>query len=122
VLFVGINPAADLPGPTKRNSTMHRLHRWVEALGIDFFSFVNCYHRAGTDHKIAHVDWDFLREVASQGFDTVVALGGFPSRVLTKLGIAHVTMPHPSPRNRVWNDPEAESRHLDRVRAAIHGE
>lgn len=51
--------------------------------------------------------------------DCVIALGNVPSETLTRLGIEHMKMPHPSPRNRLLNDPEYERRMLDECREYV---
>ena len=75
-------------------------------LGYDTYCFSNVIPYEG---KYSHkdVDYDFVRE-STRGHDTVIALGGFVSRVLNRCHIDHITMPHPSPLNRNLNDKDYE--------------
>lgn len=109
VLIVGINPSS-----SKRVDpciTLKRLYRWTDSLGIQFFSFVNCIGRPGP-YTHMDIDYEFLLTCVN-GYDKVIALGGFPSRALNKLGIDHFVMPHPSGLNRKLNDPAYEKQALE---------
>lgn len=65
-----------------------------------------------------YVQWDLLKEVTKH-HRKIVALGGFASKVLDKLGVEHFKLPHPSPRNRLLNDKEFERSELERCREYI---
>ena len=108
-MIVGINPSS-----SKRVDpciTLKRLYRWTDALSIQFFSFVNCIGRPGP-YSNKDVDCEFLMKCA-KGYDKVIALGGFPSHALKKLGVDHFMLPHPSGLNRKLNDREYEKRVLE---------
>lgn len=49
----------------------------------------------------------------------VVALGVAATVVLVKHGIAHYSLPHPSPKNRILNDKALERRLLNKFRIAM---
>lgn len=124
VLIVGINPAE--PVTTRRkNTAWNRLQEWIDKLGIrDIHSFTNTILVPG-QFDMSMVDWDRVREEASHG-DAVIALGNFPSTVLKRLGVEHHRMPHPSYRNRVFNDPAREVHEIHRagmylIRQGIYG-
>jgi len=111
VLVVGMNPSG-WPGHWvgfPHRGALARLTRWMDAAGTRYFGFVNVLQDSGTFHQ-RNVDLEFLREVSS-GFDRIIALGGFAARALRRAGIESFLMvPHPSGRNRVFNDPEVENR------------
>ena len=108
MLIVGINPAY-FKSP-KKSSTLRRLDSWLDFLGYRFVSFTNVIPEPGHyDQKM--VDYNWVKEITS-GFDKIVTLGNFPSVPLTKLGIDHFVMPHPSPLNRLLNSKEYEENKL----------
>jgi hypothetical protein len=104
ILIVGINPSS--VNPAKICASIKRLYRWTDDMGIGFFSFTNCIPHAGkyTDKDI---DYEFLNNCI-KGYDRVVALGGFPSKALSKLDVDHFVLPHPSGLNRKLNDKSYE--------------
>lgn len=120
ILFVGSNPPPlRRPlGPDGMTATSRRLNHWMESAGITAHAFTNVipYH-VDVEHN-SHVDWDRVREKTS-GFDRIVALGGFSSSVLTRLRIKHLALPHPSPRNRKFNDKSFESTVIDQLKTYI---
>jgi hypothetical protein len=109
VIVVGINPASG--SPDKLCQSIKRLSSWADKIGIRYYSFVNCIGRPGP-YSQKDVEYDFLRECV-KGYDKVLALGGFPSQALKKLGVDHFTLPHPSGLNRKLNDRDYEKRVLE---------
>ena len=107
VIVIGMNPSA-LPADEKirKNHTIDRLFKWMSQCGVDYFSFTNCAHEPGRV-KFKNVDYEFLL-TNIQGYNKIIALGGFASDVLKRIGINHFKLPHPSPRNRALNDKSYE--------------
>ena len=87
---------------TSSGSTFGRLNDWVDKLELDTFTFMNAYPHPGKC-KVSDVNLDNLRKSLYK-FTKVVALGNFASEALTKAGIQHFKLPHPSPLNRQIND------------------
>ena len=108
VLVVGINPSSSKS--VKPCITLKRLYRWMGELGYTYFSFVNCIGRSGP-YSSKDVEYDLLSDCA-EGYSRVIALGGFASAALKKIGIEHFTMPHPSGLNRKLNDRDYELKML----------
>ena len=105
VLIVGINPS------DKQNSkTLQRLNKWADELGIKYYSFVNCISKSGV-YKASDIDYNTLSRCV-EGYEKIITLGNFASSALTKLGINHHSMPHPSGLNRNLNDPAYEKQQL----------
>lgn len=73
-------------------------------MGVHHYAFTNCFGHQVDHPRMKDVDWEWLTTV-TRGH-VVVALGSFPSRVLSRLGVDHFTLPHPSGLNRKLNDPE----------------
>jgi len=110
-LILGINPS---PVAFRRNHSLYRLAEWMTFLGYDTYCFSNIIpYKGNYSHK--DVDYDFVRE-SIQGHDTILALGGFVSNTLKRMGIDHIELPHPSPLNRKLNDKEYERTMLEDVR------
>lgn len=108
-LVVGMNPSSyssPTNGKEKKNHTFDRLYRWFDYAGVDYFSFVNCSDKVG-EITLSDVDYDTLN-VCLKYHTHVFALGGFSSSVLKRLNRSHIVLPHPSPRNRKFNDPKFE--------------
>lgn len=70
--------------------------------------------------KNSMVDYESINEFIHD-YDRVLALGNFPSSVLTKLGVKHFKLPHPSPLNRMINSPDKIKEILDECRNYIYG-
>lgn len=104
-----MNPS-NTPGTTtgveRKNTTFDKLHKWFTYSGVQYFSFVNTTDKRG-EIKPADIDWDTLK-VCLEGHTKVIALGGFASSALKRLNIQHHKLPHPSPRNRKFNDASYE--------------
>lgn len=113
--MVGINPAR---GGTRVRGTLARLAGWMDVIGLRHWSFVNCISSPGP-YTFKDVDFDTLG-AATQGYDKVVCLGGFPSRALRTLGINHHVLPHPSGLNRNLNDPEYERQQVNLCKEYIY--
>lgn len=115
VIVVGQNPASDaIYTVAPKNTTHDTLGKWMTELGVEQWSFVNAWQRPGAC-ALCDVDAAFLKE-ATAGYMNVLALGNLASLALKRAGIPHVKMPHPSPRNRMHNDPELIRRALADVR------
>jgi len=106
-----MNPAND-PGRGRDSPAIRRLHRWMNDLGVGRHSFVNVHHQPGV-FRPTTAEIVFLTEVIMAHTGPILALGGDPSRVLKRIRVPHFRLPHPSPRNRLLNDPAFEARVLD---------
>lgn len=102
-LLVGQNPGR---GSYRRSPSIVRIDRWMDACGVLYYSLVNVGQETG-DKYTRHPE---LVLEACRGFSRVISLGGVADRTLVRLGVEHLALPHPSPRNRMWNDPETERR------------
>ena len=104
-----MNPSSypsPIDGKQKKNHTFDRLHKWFSSAGVNHFSFVNCSDKVGSI-KYSDVDYATLEECLKY-HTKVFALGSFASTVLQRLNKTHIKLPHPSPRNRKFNDPKYE--------------
>jgi len=103
VLLVGINPSGK---PFRNGCALDRMNVWMKSLGHHFYSFSNVIPHEG-EYKMKSVDYEFVKSFAND-YEKVIALGGFVSKVLTKIDIHHFTLPHPSPLNRKLNSKQYE--------------
>jgi hypothetical protein len=111
VILVGINPSGK---PFRKNCSLDKMNVWMESFGFHHYSFSNVIPYEG-EYKKKLVDYDFVKSF-TDGYDKVIALGGFVSSVLKKAGIDHHTLPHPSPLNRNLNSKEYEEACLKECR------
>lgn len=102
ILVIGQNPST--PTDIKRGSTMDRLADWMNAVDVETFHFTNACLIRGNNFTPTP-DYDHINEVTTD-YDKIIALGNFASHALSKLGITHFKLPHPSPLNRQINDPK----------------
>jgi len=115
VLVVGINPANKSGSPT-----LKKLNAWMDNLGVKFYSFMNCIGDKG-NYLSKQVDYSLIEQY-SMGikYYKILALGGFPSKVLNDLKIDHFKLPHPSPRNRKLNDRRFEQTILEECKTYLY--
>lgn len=112
VAFVGLCPSKYNTNPnipfegTPSHST---LLDWLSALNISSITLLNLSNRvsrSGEAIRPQDIDYKGLQarlEAFKENRGKVVALGGVVSHHLTKMGIEHFKLPHPSPRNRLLN-------------------
>lgn len=85
----------------------------MESIGLHQYSFTNCssihIERLGPNS----IDVPISKICADR---VVLALGAEVHNTLRRMGIDSFRLPHPSPRNRAFNDPSYESQMLERLR------
>lgn len=83
-----------------------RLLKWVQYLGIIEYELINS-HTPELLYIIANHSW--LR----------ITLGANAHKRLQKLGLHHLSLPHPSGVNRLLNDPKYESDALNELKTIL---
>ena len=117
VLIVGINPSS--ARENHLSPTFRRVPKWADYLGLRNYSFINCIPYPGP-YKEKDIDREFLYQAVSY-HSKVIALGQFPSKILSKLGKKHFALPHPSGLNRLLNDKRYELAQLDKCSEYLKG-
>ena len=87
-------------------------------MNVDDFDFINCIDSVG-DYKKLNINKTNIIN-STQNRKKIIALGNFSSETLTKLGIDHFKMPHPSPRNRKLNDKEFEKKMINECKSYLN--
>ena len=109
VCFVGSNPSRknhDSLVPFQGTRSLHILFGWIKLMELDRYKLFNVTPKVIEYNKIRVSDYDLDtldKEVKNEKL--VVALGFVASKALTKLGVRHFRLPHPSGRNRQLNNP-----------------
>ena len=111
LLVVGSNPGKP---SVKKSKSLERLKRWMAELGIVYYDFINVIPDHTEKESFELVDQNRI-SILTHGYDRVFTLGGFADKVLTRYAIGHYPLPHPSPRNRLFNDPNFESQTLTKL-------
>lgn len=103
--------------PTKaqyrKGCAWYRLQDWIDELNVGIVGFTNLSHDPLWDKRT--IDREHVLSCV-RGHEKIIALGGLVSGVLSKLGIDHFTLPHPSPLNRQINDSAFIEKKLDECR------
>ena len=108
VLVIGHSPGKTPINKRKNGSpTLNRLNRWLDACEVDICSFTNLCAHHKEFLKNADIDGTIIQKI-TKNYNKIITLGGFVSQYITKMGINHYAAPHPSPRNRKFNDKSFE--------------
>jgi len=108
VLVIGHSPGKTPINKRKNGSpTLNRLNRWLDACDVDLYSFSNIYAHHKELLKITDIDETYVQKI-TENYNKIITLGGFVSHYFTKRGIKHFSAPHPSPRNRKFNNKSYE--------------
>ena len=119
ILVVGHSPSSKEYCPKKGNPSIKRLDRWLDACGVDIYSFTNlCAHHSDSI-KAADIDETLIKECVKP-YNKVIALGNEVAHYFKKKGIDCFHAPHPSPRNRKFNDKSYESTVINGLQKYIH--
>lgn len=110
LVVVGSNPSQkspDLSAFSPMTVSGKRVRTWFlsfpEAIFVNVSDVPTAHNRPLKRSEIALCLDDLLTKIADA--DRIVAVGRTASIALTKLGVAHYMIPHPSGRNRLLNDP-----------------
>lgn len=106
ILFVGMNPSN---APVTKGSAWDRFTGWIKQLQdegyIDYFSFTNvCLNPEWKGSRLSNEELQTLRKQCKMDYDLIVSLGGKAREELVRAGFDPFNIPHPSPRNHMWND------------------
>ena len=107
ILVLGHSPSSKEYCPRKGNPSINRLNRWLDDCGVRIYSFSNASAHRATSLKIADIDETYITNITS-GYNKILSLGNEVNNILTKMGIEHYALPHPSPLNRKFNDKKFE--------------
>ena len=119
ILVIGHSPSSKEYCPRKGNPSINRLNRWLDACGVDIYSFTNlCAHHSESIKK-ADIDETLIKECLKP-YNKVIALGNEVAHYFKKKGIDCFHAPHPSPRNRKFNDKSYESTVINGLQKYIH--
>lgn len=129
VLLIGSNPSEKSPDSSPfHTSTRSRMtiERWFENMNIEI-CFDNVCQRTRSENRPLRVSEIKAALPALnqriQGYGEnckIVALGRTAERALKMLGVEFITMPHPSGRNRFWNNKEQAARKIKQLHEYIN--
>jgi uracil-DNA glycosylase len=112
VVIVGDRPSEKNTDPTIAfvgTTSYDRLLRIMNAAELVAITLVNAFDMDGNVQDIPKAM-------------KYVALGNNASDRLTELGIEHLKLPHPSGRNRYWNDEGAEELAAQKLKEYVYGQ
>ena len=121
VLVIGHSPGKTPINKRKNGSpTLNRLNRWLDACEVDIYSFTNLCAHHKEFLKMADIDGIFIQKI-TKNYNKIITLGGFVSQYVTKIGVPHFAAPHPSPRNRKFNDKSYEPMVINEIKEYLNG-
>ena len=120
ILVVGHSPGAtDIRKRKNGSPTINRLNRWLDACDVRIYSFTNLCAHHKVSLKLSDIDETFINECVNS-YNKIIALGNEVSYYLKKLGVEHFSAPHPSPRNRKFNDKYFEPHIMNKLKEYIN--
>ena len=119
VLVVGHSPSNPNIKFRSKAATIKRLDRWLDACGVDIYSFTNLCAHHSESIKTADIDETLIKECVKP-YNKVIALGNEVAHYFKKKGIDCFHAPHPSPRNRKFNDKSYEPTVINGLQKYIH--
>lgn len=121
VLVIGHSPGKTPINKRKNGSpTLNRLNRWLDACEVDIYSFTNLCAHHKEFLKNADIDRILIQKI-TKNYNKIITLGGFVSQYVTKIGVPHFAAPHPSPRNRKFNDKSYEPMVVNEIKEYLNG-
>lgn len=113
IIFIGISPSTKTQPFS--NGSFSTLRKWCVAAGLYEWDFHNLIpHKANSMDK-NDIDLELLYEKIHSK-KKIIALGGFVSDMLTKFGVQHLKIDHPSPRNRNLNHPQYQKQIVEKLK------
>ena len=131
VLFVANNPpvnASDFREPMCETTLSGRVFRsWARLLGLDRPQVINLLDvptEGNRPLKMSDFSEERLKWLEDMIFwnDRVIALGSFPAKIVAKFKDKFYHLPHPSPHNRLLNDPALVVERLEGCFHFLYGE
>lgn len=130
ILFIGQNPAKpeNESHPFEGTSSQTRILRWLLGSNLSWKDclFINASNRLGKVTKADYAYENLGMVMYSYKVCGVVTLGTYAKTYFDQSRYAPIpslNLPHPSPANRIWNAPGADSAAVMQLRAfwELHG-
>ena len=125
IYFVGSNPSIhdnglDFLGGTRSGKI---LQTWIDFLKISEFRFTNVsWMKTPKNRPLRKTEYQLNRlEEELKTATRIIALGRTAEKALDCLGITFFVLPHPSPANRLLNDPDFIFVQLAKCKDFING-
>lgn len=118
ILVLGHSPSSKEYCPRKGNPSINRLNRWLDDCGVRIYSFSNASAHRATSLKMADIDETYIKQI-THSYNKILSLGNEVNNILTKMGIEHYALPHPSPLNRKFNDKAYEPKIINKLKAYL---
>lgn len=119
VIVIGQSPAKT--NTPSASGTYAKVQAWMTVAGVYAWSFTNVIEEEGGD-SLSQVDFEAVRaRVKPWVGKKVIALGNVASEVLTKLGIPHLKVLHPSGKNYALNNHDREIEQIKKIRMYVKG-
>ena len=67
---------------------------------------------------MSNIDETYIKNVTA-GYNIILSLGNEVNNILTKMGIEHYALPHPSPLNRKFNDKAYEIKIINKLKTYL---
>jgi len=109
VIYVGTAPGNHSPD---KSPTIKRIAKWSDQVGIKEWAWTNLSNLKLSELKLKEIDFD-IKQI--EGYK-VIALGNLVAKYFEIKNIEHLKVPHPSGKNRMWNDPELEPKVIEEIR------
>lgn len=99
IIVIGLNPSKKSNSPT-----IKRLNEWLAVMDVRAASFENLFWEYKVPKKFRDDDRGLMIRAMVKQYDKVLALGRTASVTLTRLGVDHFYLQHPSGLNRNLNN------------------
>lgn len=114
VIFVGDEPSKLNEDPEVAfvgSKSYPTLMKWINSFNLHDYRVVNSHK----EELLKHIRLAYFRGAV------VIALGNKASERLESVQVNHFKLPHPSPRNRLLNDPNYVDSELEKCKNYIKG-
>ena len=114
ITIIGHSPGPGR-GSSKVKATKDIVKDWMNECGVTTYNWNNLvdFHAKNLKFK------DITKTFENKEDEKIIALGNLVSTYLYRMGVKHLKVPHPSRKNRMWNDPDLEPKTINEIKKYI---